>query len=155
METIRSAGRVSSEAELSLLFRGLEGLERMVGVVRETGEPPGPDATLLAALSESEAASEPEPTADETPPDGPAPTGSPPDEPAEVVTLPTGPDGFAPGDVIDTLRARGLRRVLVEGGGITVSRFLADGLLDRLHLTVAPMLLGSGRPAIRVRRCLQ
>ena len=35
----------------------------------------------------------------------------------------------------------------MEGGGITVSRFLAAGLLDRLHLTVAPVILGSGRPA--------
>ena len=38
--------------------------------------------------------------------------------------------------------------MLVEGGGITVSRFLEAGLLDRLHLTVAPILMGSGRPGI-------
>ena len=31
-----------------MLFRGLESLERMVAVVRETGEPPPPDAALLA-----------------------------------------------------------------------------------------------------------
>ena len=36
----------------------------------------------------------------------------------------------------------------VEGGGVTVSRFLQAGLLDRLHLTVAPILIGSGRPSI-------
>lgn len=47
-----------------------------------------------------------------------------------------------------TLPARGLRRVLVEGGGVTVSRLLEAGLLDRLHLTVAPILMGSGRPGI-------
>lgn len=46
------------------------------------------------------------------------------------------------------LRGRGLQRVLVEGGGLTVSSFLHDGLLDRLHVVVAPMLIGSGRPAI-------
>jgi riboflavin biosynthesis pyrimidine reductase len=40
-----------------------------------------------------------------------------------------------------------LRRVFVEGGGVTVSRFLAAGCLDRLHVTVAPVLLGSGIPA--------
>lgn len=50
--------------------------------------------------------------------------------------------------VLERLRARGLRRILVEGGGVTVSRFLADGLLDRLHVAVAPMLIGSGRPSI-------
>ena len=36
---------------------------------------------------------------------------------------------------------------IVEGGGITVSRFLAAGCLDRLHVTIAPLLLGSGIPA--------
>jgi diaminohydroxyphosphoribosylaminopyrimidine deaminase/5-amino-6-(5-phosphoribosylamino)uracil reductase len=51
-------------------------------------------------------------------------------------------------ELLDALRAQGLRRVLVEGGGVTVSRFLAHGLLDRLQITVAPMLLGSGRPSI-------
>ena len=37
--------------------------------------------------------------------------------------------------------------IFVEGGGVTVSRFLAAGCLDRLHVTVAPVLLGSGIPA--------
>ena len=37
--------------------------------------------------------------------------------------------------------------MFVEGGGVTVSRFLAAGALDRLHVTVAPLLLGSGVPA--------
>jgi riboflavin biosynthesis pyrimidine reductase len=31
---------------------------------------------------------------------------------------------------------------------VTVSRFLQAGVLDRLHVTVAPMLIGSGRAAI-------
>lgn len=68
----------------------------------------------------------------------------------EVLTWPepVSREGFPPGQVLDVLAARGLRRVLIEGGGITVSRFLAAGVLDRLHLTVAPMLLGSGRPSI-------
>nr|CDQ33323.1 2,5-diamino-6-ribosylamino-4(3H)-pyrimidinone 5'-phosphate reductase [Virgibacillus halodenitrificans] len=61
------------------------------------------------------------------------------------------PDGAAdltPSAMLDTLAARGLRRVLIEGGGQTVSRFLADGQLDRLHVVVAPLLIGSGRPAV-------
>lgn len=50
--------------------------------------------------------------------------------------------------LLAALRAQGLRRLLVEGGGVTVSGFLRAGLLDRLHLTVAPLLIGSGRPSI-------
>ena len=50
--------------------------------------------------------------------------------------------------ILDALRAEGYRRVLVEGGGLTVSRFLQAKLLDRLHVTVAPLLIGSGRPSL-------
>ena len=87
------------------------------------------------------------------PGDGPSNAGEhpPADSPRgpEVLTLPVpGLEGFEPEAVLDALRARGLRRVLVEGGGITVSRFLQAGLLDRLHLTVAPVLMGSGRAGI-------
>ena len=49
-------------------------------------------------------------------------------------------------------RQRGLRRIFVEGGGITVSRFLAAGALDRLHVTIAPLLIGSGIPAFTLPR---
>ena len=49
--------------------------------------------------------------------------------------------------LLPMLAARGLKRLFVEGGGLTVSRFLAAGCLDRLHVTVAPVLLGSGIPA--------
>jgi riboflavin biosynthesis pyrimidine reductase len=41
-----------------------------------------------------------------------------------------------------------LRRILIEGGADTVSRFLAAGCLDRLHVIVAPVILGAGRPGI-------
>jgi two-component system chemotaxis sensor kinase CheA len=53
---MRNAGRLSGAEELSLLFRGLEGLERMVAAVRESGEPPSPDESLMAALAEPAAA---------------------------------------------------------------------------------------------------
>ncbi len=56
--------------------------------------------------------------------------------------------GLAPGDILASLRAAGLRRIFVEGGGMTVSRFLEAGCLDRLQITVAPVILGSGRPSI-------
>ncbi len=67
---------------------------------------------------------------------------------AEVLALPRGADGRLDlAALLAALGARGLRKVFVEGGGVTVSRFLMAGLLDRLHVTVAPIILGSGRPA--------
>ncbi|NEX18177.1 MAG: 5-amino-6-(5-phosphoribosylamino)uracil reductase [Halochromatium sp.] len=47
--------------------------------------------------------------------------------------------------VTAALRARGLSRLFVEGGGVTVSQFLQQGLLDRLQITVAPLIIGAGR----------
>lgn len=65
------------------------------------------------------------------------------------VPLPCDADaGFAPAMVLNALAERGLTRVLIEGGGITLSRFLDAGVLDRLHLLVAPLLIGSGRPGL-------
>ncbi|MBW7470091.1 RibD family protein [Marinobacter sp. M216] len=49
--------------------------------------------------------------------------------------------------IIQVLADFGLRKIFVEGGGVTVSAFLRAGLLDRLHVMVAPMIIGSGRPA--------
>lgn len=66
---------------------------------------------------------------------------------AEVIGVGRAGEGLDLPAVLAALAARGLRRVFVEGGGVTVSRFLAAGLLDRLHVTVAPLLLGAGVPA--------
>ena len=62
--------------------------------------------------------------------------------------MPCAAGGFEPAAVLGWLREAGYRRVLVEGGGVTVSRFLQAGALDRLHVMVAPMLIGSGRPGL-------
>ena len=52
--------------------------------------------------------------------------------------------------LLDALAARGLRTVLVEGGGETVSRFLEAGLLARVQIAVAPLIMGRGRPGLRL-----
>lgn len=69
---------------------------------------------------------------------------------AEVIGVADGPSGMDLAEVMARLRARGCARVFVEGGGVTVSAFLAAGLLDRVQIAVAPMLIGMGRPAIRL-----
>jgi riboflavin biosynthesis pyrimidine reductase len=67
----------------------------------------------------------------------------------DVVELPCEDGGFAPQYLLDALARRGLGRVLVEGGGVTVSRFLRAKALQRLYVTVAPVLLGDGVPGLR------
>jgi diaminohydroxyphosphoribosylaminopyrimidine deaminase/5-amino-6-(5-phosphoribosylamino)uracil reductase len=68
---------------------------------------------------------------------------------AEILPLPRGGDGaLPPVEIRRALAMRGLRLLFIEGGGITISRFLTAGALDRLQLTVAPIILGSGRPSL-------
>jgi riboflavin-specific deaminase-like protein len=62
----------------------------------------------------------------------------------EIVTLPAPSGEIAPASILVALAARGMRRILVEGGANTVSRFLAAGCLDRLHVVVAPIIIGAG-----------
>ncbi|GGY85473.1 RibD family protein [Marinobacter zhanjiangensis] len=52
-----------------------------------------------------------------------------------------------PREVLRVLDQLGLKRIFVEGGGQTVSTFLSAGLVDRLHVLVSPMIIGSGQPA--------
>lgn len=63
----------------------------------------------------------------------------------EIVVLPASDGQIAPADVLAALAELGLRRILVEGGANTLSRFLQANCLDRLHVLVAPLILGAGR----------
>ena len=71
---------------------------------------------------------------------------------AEVVGV---ADGCAPAAVLETLRRRGLPRIFVEGGGVTVSRFLSAGCLHRLQLAVSPLIMGQGKPGIDLSETLR
>ncbi len=64
-----------------------------------------------------------------------------------VLELDAEADRIPPAAIVAALRAEGLHCLFVEGGGVTVSRFLAAGVLDRLQVAVAPLIIGSGRPA--------
>ena len=50
--------------------------------------------------------------------------------------------------ISEDLSERGVKRLLVEGGGTTHTQFLTDDLADELHLVVAPFFVGGG-PATR------
>ncbi len=75
---------------------------------------------------------------------------------ASVVAIDDDGDGVDVTALLRILRARGCHRIFVEGGGVTVSMFLEANLLDRLQIAIAPLLIGDGRPAIRLapRRAL-
>lgn len=62
----------------------------------------------------------------------------------EVVPLTANGGQLAPRSIIAALAERGFRRILIEGGADTISRFLAGRCLDRLHVMVAPIILGAG-----------
>ena len=62
----------------------------------------------------------------------------------EVIALPVNDGRIAPRTILKALAAEGFRRILIEGGANTISSFLAAGCLDRLHLIVAPIIIGSG-----------
>ncbi len=55
MDGYRASGKVDVVEGIAILFRGLDGLERMVDIVRNTGEPPPPDSELANALSPDDA----------------------------------------------------------------------------------------------------
>jgi riboflavin-specific deaminase-like protein len=57
-------------------------------------------------------------------------------------------DGGQPVDfhrMTEDLHARGVNRLMVEGGGQTHTQFLTAGLADELHLVVAPFFVGDSR----------
>jgi dihydrofolate reductase len=47
------------------------------------------------------------------------------------------------GDLLKRLSVEGAKHVYVDGG-ITIQRFLSDGLIDEITLTVIPVILGGG-----------
>lgn len=72
-----------------------------------------------------------------------------PSVPAGVEQVRLGGDGpIAPAEIIRALHERGLRRILIEGGPRTIAAFLDAGCLDRLHVLIAPVIIGSGRPGL-------
>lgn len=76
----------------------------------------------------------------------PLPEGMP--EDLKIVNVPRTNGQMPPQAIVHALFELGLKRMLIEGGAMTVSSFVAAGAVDRLHLLVAPVILGSGKPGI-------
>ena len=69
----------------------------------------------------------------------------------EVIRLPLCDDRFDPARILAALRDAGLESLLIEGGGITIANFLEGGLLTRLQVAVAPLLIGGGPLGLTTR----
>jgi len=52
------------------------------------------------------------------------------------------------GEIVAGLAGIGLKRLLIEGGAATLSQFLEDGRLHRLHILTGPLIIGSGKPGL-------
>lgn len=64
--------------------------------------------------------------------------------PADILRLPRGEGGLDLHALMPALLERGVHHLLVEGGGQVHRSFLRAGLVDRLHLFVAPLVLAGG-----------
>lgn len=66
--------------------------------------------------------------------------------PRGVTVLRLRPRGgqLQPDEIAGALRAQGLQSLLIEGGGITIARFLEAECLTRLQVAIAPLLIGGG-----------
>lgn len=66
----------------------------------------------------------------------------------ELIRVPDADGLLSVPAMLAELRRRGLRRLFVEGGGVTVSHFLCAQAFTRLHITISPVFLGAGRRGI-------
>lgn len=65
---------------------------------------------------------------------------------ALATVVDTGPAADVdPAAVLEDLSARGVDRLMVEGGGTVLTQFLTADLADELHLVVAPLFVGDSR----------
>lgn len=69
----------------------------------------------------------------------------------EVIRLAERDGWIAPEEILAALQARGIATLLVEGGGITIGRFLEAGLLTRVQVAISPLLIGAGPQSLTLQ----
>jgi riboflavin biosynthesis pyrimidine reductase len=68
------------------------------------------------------------------------------DAPAEVVPIPSDGDRLTPKTILAVLHARGLSRVVCEGGPALATQFVSSGVVDEVCVTVSPVLEPTRHP---------
>ena len=63
----------------------------------------------------------------------------------DVATVVDGGQPVDPRRMVEDLHDRGVRRLMVEGGGRVHTQFLTADLADELHLVIAPFFVGNSR----------
>jgi len=51
----------------------------------------------------------------------------------------------SPRNLCERLNKEGIKNLYIDGG-ITIQRFLSEGLIDNITITIIPIILGSGKP---------
>ena len=68
----------------------------------------------------------------------------------EILALPSANGRIRPSDCCQTLASRGLKNLLIEGGGETVSQFVNAGTVHYLQIALAPIFLGEGKRGLQI-----
>jgi riboflavin biosynthesis pyrimidine reductase len=67
---------------------------------------------------------------------------------AQALVVGSSDGRLSPAAIADALFAQGMKKILIEGGAMTISHFIDAGVVDRIHILVAPVILGSGIPGL-------
>jgi diaminohydroxyphosphoribosylaminopyrimidine deaminase / 5-amino-6-(5-phosphoribosylamino)uracil reductase len=70
---------------------------------------------------------------------------------AEVITLPPQNGMISARAICAALRERGYHKILIEGGARTISHFLDEDCVDRLHILCAPLIIGAGLSGLNLQ----
>lgn len=70
----------------------------------------------------------------------------------EFIQLDAEEGKLAPQTIVNALFQRGYKRLLVEGGAKTLAGFMAANMIDRLHVVVSPLIIGSGKTGFELEQ---
>lgn len=67
-----------------------------------------------------------------------------------LISVPKRNDKLDPNDIVALLFDHGFKRLLIEGGARTLTEFINARAIDRLHVVIAPKILGNGQTGLNI-----